>query len=393
MANMAKQDIDNDFGVMLMESKGDLFQKVLEYVPPRRINDVVVLDLTDKSFPVGFNLLQQGDPAVVATELIGVFDRLFSDTSRSLWMHELMTYAIPTLMLDPESTIMDLPALVSPSPEERIWRDELIRKVRDPFAKAYWTRTDNQYQSRQDQKADPLLTRFHPLTDPVIRNIIGQSKSSFYMDDVVKQNKILLVNLSGVDKTAASVMGTLLMNSLWNSVQRWHSQKGIHLYLDEFHRFMNIPVDTESMLVEARSMGLGMVLAHQQLAQLKDESLKQAIMTNARTKLLFNLSAKDARTMADEFGGGVAASDISNLGAYEMVARVMTPGGVSAPFTLNTLEAASTYGKSNQVRYVSRQQYGRPVSEVQDDMLGRRNVQDTRKPKPPPKAEGWGSLG
>lgn len=393
MAGMAKQDMENDYGLVAIESKGDLFPRLLDYVPPRRINDVIVMDLTDTKFPVGFNLLQQGHPSVIAAELTGVFERFFGTGGRSLWMHELMKFAIPTLMLDPKSTIMDLPALVSPNADERAWSDDLIRKVTDPYTSAYWQRATNQGQTRQDLKADPLLSRFHPLTDPAIRNILGQSQSTFYMDDVVKNNKILLVNLAGVDKTSASIMGTLIMNCLWNSVQRNRSQKGIHLYLDEFQRFIDIPVDTESMFAEARSMGLGMVLAHQQLTQIKDEGLKQSLFTNAGTKLLFKISSDDARKLANEMGPGVTDDDLTNMAKREVFARVMTSEGVSSPFTFTTLDAAKGYGKENQVRYVSRQQFGRPVAQVQDEMLGRRGAQEPPEREPPPAKPGWGALG
>lgn len=394
MTHMARQTMEKGHGLVLIEAKGDLFQSVLDNVPAGRINETIVLDLTDRNSQVGFNLLEQGPPSIVANELASMFNRVFGDASRGIWLHDLMTNGIPTLTLDPNATILDLPALVSPGADQIVWRDELIRKVKDPFIRSYWQRMDNQQPRNRDQRAEPVMSRFHVLTDPSIRNVIGQSKSTFRMDDVVRNNMILLVNLSGADKTSASMMGTTLLNALWNSIQRNHSQKGLHLYLDEFHRFLNIPVDTESMLVEARSMGLSMTLAHQQLAQITDDSLKQAIMTNARTKLLFNLNAKDARAMADEFGSTVAATDISNLSAYEMVARIMTPGGISSPFTLDTLPATKPQGTAGKVRYASRGTYARPISEIMDELTSRLHPDDTvqRRNRPRPVVEGWGGL-
>lgn len=390
MANMAKQDMENGYGLVVIDSK-DLVDKILNYVPPERIDDVVVVDLHDPSRVVGFNYLQEANPRLVTSELTTIFSKLFAGSTTGLWLSDVIRHGVPTLLHDPDSTLMDLLALFSPDSDQVEWRDNLIRQVEDPFLKAYWQRIDNMERTRQDQRADPMLTRFGPLTDPSIRNVLGQSRSSFKMSDVVKNNMILCINLGGVDKAAAAVLGTLFINSLWNEIQANRSQKGIQLYVDEFQRVVNIPVDTESMFAEARSMGLHLNFAHQQLGQITDTGLRQSIMTNARSKFVMNVSKDDARAMADELGAPITPHDLINLQSHEMVARVMTDDGPSSPFTLKTLEDAQGYGQASRIRYTALGRYSRPVYEVIEEMAAknRTTTRPTRRPQTP---SGWGSL-
>lgn len=390
LANMLKQDMEAGYGAVLIESKGDLFKQALDYVPPGRRDDVIVFDVNDTQMPIGFNILQQGNPATIVDELNMLFNTLFKDHP-SLWMQELMYYSLQTLIMDKRATFIDLPALVSPASDELAWRDNLIRNVKDAQVKRFWQDFDNQSRTRQDQKAEPLLSRVWPMSRTKLMNIVGQSESSFYMEDVVKQNKILLVNLSGIERGAATLMGTLLVNSLWQAVKTHHSEKGIFLYADEFQHMMNIPVDFQEMLVESRSMGLGMVLAHQYIDQLTAPNMEEAILSNAKTKVVFQLGATDARTVANNFGPMIAQSDLQNLARFEAVAQVSTGEGVSQPLTLNTLVPARGYGQAAQIKYESRGKYGRNSNEVQDEILARRTAE--KSPgigRPRPKVEGWG---
>jgi hypothetical protein len=398
MTHLGQQDMERGDGLIAIEGKsgGDsLHTRLLDRVPPSRINDVIVLDFTDEASPLGLNLLEQGRPSVIASELTSMLSFMFSDSGSGLWLHEFMKYAIPTLMLDPKNTIMDLPALARPDSSVRAWRDNLISRVTDQDIRAYWERMEED-KSKRYQRAEPFLTRFHPLTDPVVRNVFGQSKSSFLMDDVIRENKILLVNMAGLDKDTQSILGGFLLNLAWNSAQRVNSKTLTHVFLDEFHRYMKIPVDMESIFAEARSMNLPLTLAHQQLAQIKDESLKQSILTNAATKLVFNVSSKDAQVFASELGSGINASDIMSLPSGDMIAQVMTDVGLSRAFTVRATHSSKlkTYGTSNQVRYVSRQQYGRPVAKVQEEILNRRTEQANAKSRRGgPTIDGFEKLG
>lgn len=388
LANMLKQDIENGYGVVLIESKGDLFQSALDYIPPSRIQDTIVLDVNDTKRPVGFNLLRQGDPRVVIDEIQMLFEHMYE--AKSVWTREVLYHGLRTLASDPNLTFVDLaPLLVPTTAEDGEWRDELIRNLRDPELRSFWQRLDNQPRTAQDRITQPVMDRIWQLNArPEIRNIIGQSDSSFQMDDVIRGNKILLVNLAGLPRETASLVGTLLMNSLWHSVKSTAGNRSNFLYLDEFQSFLNLPVDPEDMLAKARGFGLGMTLAHQHLGQLPSE-LKQAVLANARSKIVFQTSAEDARAMSREFGASVDDKDFMHLSQYEVLARVASSGGVSSPFTVSTTAPAKGYNRAKHVVFESRQAYGRPVGLVEKQMADRRTKPPARTSSRRPRVSSW----
>lgn len=391
LANMLKQDIEAGHGIVLIESKGDLFHSALDYIPPERIDDVIVVDVEDTSRPVGFNILNQGNSKVVIDELTNLFEYLYQ--TNSVWTKEVLYHGLQTLAVDPKLSFVDLaPLLVPMTQDDAEWRDALIRSVQDKEIRNFWQRFDNQPRAAQDRITQPVMDRIWQLNArPELRNIIGQSESSFQMTDVIKNNKILLVNLSGLAGDTASLTGTLFINALWHAVKTTKVDKPNFLYLDEFQTFLKLPVDPEDMLAKARSFGLGMTLAHQHLGQLPND-LRQAVLANARSKIIFQTTSADARIMSNEFGNAVTEGDFLNLGKYEAVARVMANGGVSSPFTISTKEPAKGYGQAGAVRYKSRGVHGRSVSDVEQDIVSRRKVSKVDKPRPRPKVSGdsWG---
>lgn len=375
LANMLKQDVEQGYGVVLIESKGDLFHAALKYIPPNRVNDVIILDVNDTTRPVGFNILNQGDSRVVIDEIANLFESLY-DTN-SVWQKEVLYHGLRTLATDARMTFVDLgPLLVPMTQEEMNWRDSLVRNLKDTELRNFWQRFENQPRAAQDRITQPVMDRIWQLNArPELRNVIGQSMSGFQMTDVIEGNKILLVNLSGLGRDTASLTGTLIMNALWHAVKTTRGRRPNYLYLDEFQDYLKLPVDPEDMLAKARGFGLGMTLAHQHLGQLPTD-MRQAVMANARTKVIFQTSSADAQAMAREFGSHhVDDSDFMHLGSYEAIARVATSnGGVSTPITLVTNEPAKGYGLAQQVRQVSRQTHGRPAAEVQAEIVARRTT-------------------
>jgi uncharacterized protein DUF87 len=347
LANMIKQDMEAGFGVVLIDAKGgdsnNLFHAALDYVPRSRIEQTIVLDVNDTAMPVGFNILQQGNPRVVIDELTELFESMYD--SKSVWTREVLYHGLRTLGATPGSSFTDLgPLLVPMSSDESAWRDRVIRNLKDKELRQFWQRFENQPRAAQDRIVQPVMDRIWQLTArPELRNIIGQSDSSFRMADVVAQNKILLVNLGGLAEETASLAGTLLMNALWHAVKTTPAEPPTYLYLDEFQKMIKLPIDPESMLAEARGFGLGMTLAHQHLNQLPTE-LRAAVSANARSKIVFQTSAADAAGFAREFGTSVTDKDFMHLGKYEVLARVATGDGVSSPLTMTTMEPARPVG-------------------------------------------------
>jgi hypothetical protein len=386
LANLVAQDMKHGYGVIVLESKGDLFHAVLERVPRRRIKDTVVLDVNDTDYPVGFNVLDSGTTRSAVDELSALITGLYGDHG-GIYAPMLLYYGLHALAEIPGYTFIDLPNLLTPQgPEEVAWRDELVQGLRNREVCRFWERYLSDQNKERDRMAAPVHNRIWQLAvRPEIRNIIGQSRSSFTFEDVLRENKILLIHLNGVrvGEQTASITGTLLMNALWTAVRVVKKTKPSFLYLDEFQDFVNLPVNAADLLAKTRSFGLGMVLAHQDLDQLsKVRGLEQAVLANARTKVVYQTSARDARAMQREFGRMVDEDDFLHLGAYEALARIATADGVSAPITIQTEPPSRKTGVANAVRAASRTTYGRPIAEVEAEIDARRRPKaQSKKPK------------
>jgi hypothetical protein len=153
LANMLKQDIDNGYGAIVIESKGDLFHKALDYIPHHRMNDVIVMDVNDRNYPVGFNIMQQGNPHAVVDEIQELFEHLYSD-ARGVYVREILYHGLHTIASDPSLTFVDLVPLLTPMTTDEIkWADELKRSLTDRELRHFWQRYDNKNQKDADRFA------------------------------------------------------------------------------------------------------------------------------------------------------------------------------------------------------------------------------------------------
>lgn len=396
LANMAEQDMLAGHTVIVMEAKGDLFYETLARVPANRIDDVIVVDVQDRSFPVGYNVLQQGDRRIAANNIKNLFENHFPDLARTVWARATLHRGMETLATRDNTAFTDIVALFSPSSRteaETDWKEELIRGLSDFELQTFWQRFNNQRREEQERQAAPLMDRAWIITEtPEVRNIFGQTTSSFSFEEVLKENKILLINLSGIAQDAAQLSGTIFMQGLWTATQslRGSAEKPAYLYLDEFQSFLKLPISTEEMLAKARSFKLGMRLAHQHLDQLSSmPEMRSAVMSNARNKIAFQLGADDSVKLAREFGPLVTPNDFQMLRQYEAFARVVTDSeGISQPFSLGTNPPSRPTGKSDQIIRLSRQKYGRPVEQVIHDMRARRSAPEIARKSRRPRISG-----
>jgi hypothetical protein len=392
MGNLVAQAMRAGNGVIVMERKGDLFKAALEAVPRERLDDVILVDVGDEK-PVGLNLLAQGNSHAAVDELCQLFEFLYPDMRRGIWSRAALHRGLMTLVTRPGSSFIDLVPLLSPnarSEVEQQWRDELIAEVDDPELKKFWERFDDLSVAQQENYAAPLLDRVWQLNErPEIRDVIGQSTSSFQMRDAIASRKLVFVNLSGLGVETARLAGTLFLNAIWSAVRggACDPNRPTLLCLDEFQDFLNLPVDAETMLVQARSFGLAMALAHQHLDQLP-ERIRPAVLSDAHSKAVFQTAYDDARTFAREFGRSVTEDDFMNLGRFEVLCRFATEEGVSAPVTGETLLPTPPTGLGSEARQRSRERYGRTKADIRADIAKRRTPRKPPAPKKRPKLGG-----
>jgi hypothetical protein len=385
MENMAVDDMENDCGVFVIEADGNLFERVLQRIPDKRLDDVIIVDLADTVRPVGFNVFDQNNSRTAIDELSILIDRMYHDGSQSITSPRML-YNFPHALAEvPGSTFVDLATLITPAPHNSPkgqWRDYIARQTKDVEVSNYLQAFLNQSPSEQDRMASPLYNRTWEFMRPEVRLMLGQRTSSFNMRDVVKENKILLVNLaSSASPIASSLIGTFLVNSIRQAVNQVQADKPNFLYLDEFENFMNFYTDMDAILDRARKRNLGLVLAHQRLSQLPT-AMVDGVMTNTATKVVFRTSAKNAGIVSHEFGGLVTETDFTGLPDHEAIALVGTDSGSAPPVSIETRPPGKPTGNAQRVRGLSQSRYGRPIKEVEAELVNYAIPDQPKKSRP-----------
>ncbi len=374
--NMIVEDIRAGRGVAVVDPHGDLVEKVIEYIPSNRINDVVYFNPADMEYPIAFNVVEQVDPHLrhlVASGLIGVFQKLWADS----WgprLEYILRNAILAILDYPGSTLLAVTRMLS----DKAFRKKVIDKIQDPVVKAFWVQEFAGYADKFASEAvSPIQNKVGQfLSSSLIRNIVGQVKSSIDMRDIMDNNKILLLNLSkgriGEDnsKLLGAMMITKIQLAAMSRVDIPESErKDFYLYIDEFQNF-----STESfanILSEARKYRLSLIMAHQYIEQL-DETVRAAVFGNVGTLVVFRVGATDAEELVKEFTPTFTEEDIVNLPKYEMYLKLMIDGIASEPFSargLPPLSEEEKTGNAEKVINVSRERYAKPKAVVEEKIM------------------------
>ncbi len=378
LENMVIQDIQNGKGVCVVDPHGDLVEKVIDFIPPNRINDVVYFNPADLNYPIAFNILEHvsiEQRHLVVSGLLGVFKKIWADS----WgprLEYVLHNAISALMEYPDSTLLGIMKMLT----NKSFRNKVIDKVTDPVVKSFWVDEYSKYPDRfQAEAIAPIqnkVGRF--LSSALIRNILGQVKSSFDVRDIMDNGKILLLNLSkgrvGEDNSAllGAMMITKMQLAAMSRVDTPESErKDFYLYVDEFQNFA-----TESfanILSEARKYRLNLIIAHQYIEQITDENVRAAIFGNVGTLVIFRIGAADAEFLEKEFFPTFTPEDLVNLSKFQVYLKLMIDGVTSEAFSANTLppvEVPSTeVGLKDKIIDVSRERYAKPREIVEDRIM------------------------
>lgn len=364
LVQMALSDLEAGRGLILLDPKGDLVQAVLDRVPETRRRDVIVLDPADTTRPVGLNPLRSANGTsgeVVVENLVGLFKSLY----RHSWgprLDDILRAALLTLAGSEGTTLCEV-ALILQDPN---YRRRLVGRLDDPVGlESFWGWYEALSDAERQTVVGPVLNKVRAFTmRPTVRAIIGQGEPSLDFSDVLAGGKVLLCSLASglLGEEAASLLGALIVAELWHATSARAglpepARRPVMAYLDEFQHFVHLPTPMPSMLAEARGLGLGLTLAHQHLDQLGEEA-RHAVLANARSRVVFQLPAGDARVMAKEMGAILTADDLQGLGAFEVVCQLFAAGTTQAPATGKTrpLEQATTSAEG--IRSTSRQRYG-----------------------------------
>ena len=390
LRNMAVQDIQNGKGLGFIDPHGEVAEELLDFVPSDRINDVVYLNPSDLNFPVAFNIMENVGLEyrhLVAGGLMGAFKKIWPDVW-SARMEYILNNTILALLEYPSSTLLGVNRMLS-DPE---FRKDVVEKVTDPLVKSFWVNEFARYAQKYETEATAAIQNKvgQFISAPVIRNIIGQVKSTINMREIMDGKKILIVNLSkgriGEDNSA--LLGALLITKLQLAAMsrvniHEEERKDFYLYVDEFQNFA-----TESfanILSEARKYRLALILAHQNIAQM-DETVRDAVFGNVGTLISFRIGAEDAEFLEKEFMPEFYANDIVNLSKYNIYLKLMIDGVAGRCFSANTLPPLKAEKVSNRDKIIkeSRERYANPKAKVDQDIIkwaGLENLGEMPEPK------------
>ena len=377
LENMAIQDIKNGNGVCFIDPHGKTADLLLDYVPKERVKDVLYLAPFDLDFPVSFNIMEDvgaDKRHLVVNGLMATFEKIWVD-AWSARMAYILQNTLLALLEYPGSTLLGVNRMLV----DKEYRKLIVNNITDPSCKSFWVDEFAKYTDRYTQEATPAIqNKVGQFTaNPLIRNIVGQSKSTFDLRQLMDERKIIIVNLSKgkVGEGNANLLGSMFITKIYLAamsradVTETELQKlpNFYLYVDEFQSFAN--KSFADILSEARKYKLNLTLAHQYIEQMEEE-VSAAVFGNVGTMAVFRVGAFDAEFLEKEFAPALLAEDLVNLGIYQIYIKLMIDGVTSSPFSAVTIPPIEKQPQSyrEEVLESSRQQFARPRVSVEAEI-------------------------
>jgi hypothetical protein len=366
------QDIEAGRAVVVVEPKGDLISDVLARIPSERQGDVVLIDPTDREAVVGINPLasNQHSPELVADQLLGVFHHLYA-ASWGPRTSDILHASLLTLARTPGMSLANLPQLLG----DQNFRRRIVGRRNEPgVLQPVWQGGGAWSDAERVAAIAPVMNKVRPmLIRSSLRAVLGQSIPRFELQEVFSERKILLVNLAKglLGPEAAALLGSIVVTQLWQvalersaiPAERRHP---VFIFLDEFQDFLNLPIDLADALAQARGLGLGLTLAHQHLGQLSPQ-MRSAVLANARSRVVFQLAAEDARTFAGA-DTTLLPEDFRTLGAFEAYAQLVAQDAVQPWLSLRTEPPTPATSDPNEVKTFSRSRYATALAQVDEEL-------------------------
>ncbi|MDP3934750.1 MAG: type IV secretion system DNA-binding domain-containing protein [Candidatus Giovannonibacteria bacterium] len=372
LENMAVQDIQNGEGMAFLDPHGDTAERLLDFVPKERINDVIYFNPADTAYPIGFNVMENVDPErrhLVSDGLMGVFKKIWEDVWSSR-MEYILTNTILALLEYPEATLLGINQMLI----NKDFRRKVVEHVTDPVVKSFWTQEFAKYTDKYAAEATPAIQNKvgQFVSNPLIRNIIGQPKSAFDIRKAMDEKKIIIINLAKgrVGEDNSRLIGAMLVTKLYLAAMSRvdilePERKDFFLYVDEFQNFAS--ESFANILSEARKYRLSLILTHQYVAQMEEE-VRDAVFGNVGTTVTFRVGAEDAEMLEKEFSPEFMVEDIVNLGFANIYLKLMIDGVASRPFSATTLQPIQQQTQSfkEEIIEASRKNYGGARGNVEE---------------------------
>lgn len=378
LENMAIQDLRNGEGIAFIDPHGGTADRLLDYIPENRIKDVVYFAPFDLEHPIAFNVMEDvgyDKRHLVVSGLMATFKKIWVDAWSSR-MEYILTNTLLALLEYPGATLLGVNRMYT----DKEYRKKVVENVKDPVVKDFWTKEFAIYTDRYTQEATPAIqNKVGQFTgNPLIRNIIGQSKSSFDIRKMMDERKILLINLSKglVGETNMRLLGSMLTTRIFLSAMSRANLSApelaklphFYFYVDEFQNFANQTF--AEILSESRKYKLNLVIAHQYIEQMEEE-VRDAVFGNVGTTVAFRVGPFDAEVLETIFMPRFTKEDVVGLDRRQVYMTLMIDGVGSAPFSAVTIPPieAPPVSYRKQVIAESRKQFTSPRAGVESAII------------------------
>ncbi len=391
LSYMARQDIQNNKGICVVDPHGDLIEDILCYIPKHRAKDVIVFNPADTDRPMGLNLLEAGSPEQkdrASLDAMNIFIKLFGNEIFGPRIQHYFRNGCLTLMDDEDegATLIDLPRLFV----DDAFQKYKVSKCKNTVVKQFWENEMAKTGAREKEEMIPYFSsKFGPfITNTTMRNIIGQNKSAFNVRQVMDDGKILLVNLSKgrIGDVNAQLLGLIFVNKISMAAMSRadipeKERRDFYLYVDEFQNFATDAF--ADILSEARKYKLALIMAHQYIAQLqttqnyeKQSKLKDAVFGNVGTMMSFKVGAEDAEYLEKEYAPDLSQQDILGIANYKAYVKLNIDNSTSRPFSLETIwdESQKSDKIAEIIKKYSRLKHGRKKEFVDQEIESRLGI-------------------
>ncbi len=382
LADMALQDIKAGKGVCFIDPH-DTFESILERIPPERVDDVIYFDPSVVDRPMGFNVMEcerEDQKDFVTSSIINLMYKLYDPYKTGIvgprFEHAIRNIML-TVMSEPGATFIEIVrCLTDPS-----YVQSMLPKVKDPMVRRYWT--DQIAQTNDFHKSevlDYIVSKFGRfITNTMMRNIIGQSVSSFNFRQAMDEGKILIINLAKgtIGEENSSFLGLVLIPKILIAAMSRQDvpeekRRDFYLYVDEFQNFAT--QDFAVIMSEARKYHLNLIVANQFISQMDDE-VKNAVFGNVGTICSFRVGISDAGFLVKQFQPEFGEHDLLNLGTGEIYMKTQVNGVPQKPFSLKVAavekKKPGNPKMAEMIKRLSALKYGRPRAIVETEIAKR----------------------
>ncbi|MEK7094003.1 MAG: type IV secretion system DNA-binding domain-containing protein [Patescibacteria group bacterium] len=367
---MLRQDIAYGHGLCLMDPHGDVVEAMLNFIPENRIDDVVLIDPSDFNYPVSFNPLANVDPDFkhqLTQGLIEVMQKQFGANWTPRLEH-VFRFTCLALLDYPHATMRGMISMLT----DRNYRQKVVEHIEDDMVKRFWAIEFADWSEKFDTDAIiPLVNKLGQfLSNPMLRNIFGQKGNRIDLEELMRQKKIILINVAKgkLGEENSSFFGAMFITKIKQAGMARASlpekdRHDFYLYVDEFQ---NLVTETfENILSEARKYGLCLTVAHQYVSQLLPR-VQAAVLGNVGSIIIFRVGGDDAVKLKPEMAPIFDVKDMINLGMQEFYIKMTIDGETYDPFSAETLKVMDPPRRSfkKEILEMSRKKYSIPVDDA-----------------------------